>query len=93
MVENGLSPVARGYYVKQIRVVMLAMAALTVAIPMLSSSAPAQAQASNAAPAGFREYLESVRIRAANEGVTAATLERVIQIGRASCRERVLLMV
>ena len=63
---------------KQVRAALMAMAALTIALPMLSGSAPVHAQNADAAPAGFREYLDSVKIRAANEGVTAGTLNRVI---------------
>jgi membrane-bound lytic murein transglycosylase B len=39
---------------------------------------PLQAQESAAVPAGYREYLQTVRVRAANEGVSAKTLDRVI---------------
>lgn len=54
--------------------VVLALAALALA--PLPGSAPLQAQ--DGAPAGYREYLATVRTKAAAEGVSAATLDRVI---------------
>jgi membrane-bound lytic murein transglycosylase B len=44
----------------------------------ISGSAPLQAQGAVSVPAGFQEYLQTVRVRAANEGVSAKTLDRVI---------------
>lgn len=63
---------------KQIRALLLAVAAVTITLPVFSSSAPVLAQNADAAPAGFREYLDTVRVRAASEGVTTATINRVI---------------
>ena len=57
---------------------MLPILAATMALPMLTGSASLQAQDAITVPAGYRDYLETVRIRAANEGVTAATLNRVL---------------
>lgn len=56
------------------RKAMLALAAMALA-PM-SGSAPLQAQ--DGVPAGYREYLQTVRIKAGAEGVSAATLDRVL---------------
>jgi membrane-bound lytic murein transglycosylase B len=64
--------------VSKLRAAMLPMIALAMALPSLTGSTPVQAQDASAVPAGYREYLETVRIRAGNEGVTAATLNRVI---------------
>ncbi len=71
---------------KTFRAAMLAIAAVTVALPMLNSSAPLQAQSTDTTPAGFREYLDTVKLRAAAEGVTAATIERVIPALRYNAR-------
>lgn len=51
---------------------------LMLASPMLASSVPLHAQNGDSAPAGYRDYLETVSSRAASEGVSAATLNRVI---------------
>jgi membrane-bound lytic murein transglycosylase B len=53
---------------------LLALAAVSL-VPM-SGSAPLQAQ--DSAPAGYREYLQTVRVKAAADGVSAATLDRVL---------------
>jgi membrane-bound lytic murein transglycosylase B len=62
----------------KLRVMILPVLAVTMTLPMLAVSAIVQAQDAKAVPAGYREYLDTVRIKAANEGVTAATLNRVI---------------
>ena len=77
-VKLHINPVLRGIRVSKLRAMMLPMLAVTMALPMLTGSAPVQAQDGSAIPVGYREYLETVRIRAANEGVTAATLTRVL---------------
>jgi membrane-bound lytic murein transglycosylase B len=59
----------------------LVMAAAGVALVPMTGSVPLQAQDASAVPvvpAGYREYLETVRVKAAAEGVSAATLDRVI---------------
>jgi membrane-bound lytic murein transglycosylase B len=57
---------------------MLPLLGMILGLPALTGSVAIQAQTAAAVPAGFREYLETVRVKAANEGVTAATLNRVI---------------
>jgi lytic murein transglycosylase len=64
----------RGQLVRTLRKLVLAATAV-VLVPM-TGSAPLQAQ--DGVPTGYREYLETVRIKAANDGVSAATLNRVI---------------
>jgi lytic murein transglycosylase len=61
---------------------VLALAAVSL-VPM-SGSTPLLAQES--APTGYREYLQSVRTKAAAEGVSAATLDRVLPYLRYSQR-------
>ena len=63
---------------RKLSAMILPMMAVTMALPALTGSAPVLAQDASAVPVGYREYLETVRIRATNEGVTAATLNRVI---------------
>jgi membrane-bound lytic murein transglycosylase B len=64
--------------VNKLRAVVLPIIVAGMALSSLTGSAPVQAQDANGVPAGYREYLETVRIRAAKEGVTASTLNRVI---------------
>jgi membrane-bound lytic murein transglycosylase B len=52
----------------------IAVAALSL-VPMTGS---ASLQAQDSAPPGYREYLQTVRAKAVSEGVSAATLDRVI---------------
>jgi membrane-bound lytic murein transglycosylase B len=52
------------------------MAAAAVALVPMTGSASLQAQ--DGVPSGYHEYLETVRVKAANEGVSASTLNRVI---------------
>ena len=59
---------------QRIRKAVFVMAALAMA-PMPGS---ASLQAQDGAPAGYRDYLATVRIKAAAEGVSAATLDRVM---------------
>jgi membrane-bound lytic murein transglycosylase B len=61
---------------------MILAAAVTI-IPM-AGSAPLRAQ--NEVPLGYREYLETVRIKAMNEGVSRATVDRVIPSLRYNAR-------
>lgn len=59
-----------------LRAHILTFLGLLVALPMLASSAPLSAQ--DGTPAGYREYLATVRAKASAEGVSATTLDRVI---------------
>lgn len=63
---------------RSLRAALLPVFAMAVALPMLSTSVPVLAQDSSALPSGYREYLDSVRVKAANEGISAATLDRVL---------------
>jgi membrane-bound lytic murein transglycosylase B len=59
-----------------LRAMLLPLLALAMAVPALTASAPLHAQ--DGVPAGYREYLETVRVKAVNEGVSAATANRVL---------------
>jgi membrane-bound lytic murein transglycosylase B len=61
---------------------MILAAAVTM-FPVVGS-APLRAQ--NEVPLGYREYLETVRIKAMNEGVSRATVDRVIPSLRYNAR-------
>jgi membrane-bound lytic murein transglycosylase B len=64
--------------VTRIYSMLLPLMAMALAVPVMTGSAPLQAQNSVSSPAGFREYLQTVRMRALNEGVKPATVDRVI---------------
>jgi membrane-bound lytic murein transglycosylase B len=68
------------------RAMMSLLLAITMGLVLPTGSASVHAQDASAIPAGYREYLEIVRVRAANEGVSAATLNRVIPNLRYSAR-------
>ncbi len=61
---------------RRLRAMLLPFLGLAMALPMLAGSASLSAQ--DGTPAGYREYLETVRTRALAEGVSATTVDRVL---------------
>ncbi len=53
-------------------------ALLLGAVLLIPMSGSVSLQAQDGTPAGYREYLQSVRVKASAEGVSAATLDRVL---------------
>jgi membrane-bound lytic murein transglycosylase B len=53
-------------------------ALLTMAVALMPLSGSSSLEAQDGTPTGYREYLQTVRARAAAEGVSAATLDRVL---------------